>query len=162
MTALRQDVQPPAPTDARAGVPGTAANRAVVTGFFAAVNERRLADLPRYLAADVIDHNKIIHGEPDEPGAAFEAIAMQLAAFEPYHARVDELLVEGDRVVARITQSGVNSGAHPRMPRPTGRSFENEAMFVFTLAGGRITEMRAVSDRLGLFLQLGWDWPTVD
>jgi hypothetical protein len=22
-----------------------------------------------------------------------------------------------------------------------------------------ITEIRAVSDRLGMFLQLGWDWP---
>jgi len=23
-----------------------------------------------------------------------------------------------------------------------------------------ITEIRAVSDRLSMFLQLGWDWPT--
>jgi hypothetical protein len=33
-------------------------------------------------------------------------------------------------------------------------------MWMFTVAGGRITEIRAVSDRLGMFLQLGWDWPT--
>ncbi|AJC53345.1 ester cyclase [Streptomyces sp. 769] len=43
-----------------------------------------------------------------------------------------------------------------------GRSFENEAIFVFTVADGRICEIRGVSDRLGLFLQLGWDWPTID
>ncbi|MFI6445099.1 ester cyclase [Kitasatospora sp. NPDC050543] len=141
---------------------GPAANKQLVAGFFAAVNEERLADLGRYLAADVIDHNKIIHGEPDEPGAAFEAIAAQLAALRPYHARIDELLAEGDRVVARITQWGVNSGAHPRMPAPTGRGFENEAIFVFTVANGRISEIRAVSDRLGLFLQLGWNWPGAD
>ncbi|MDT0454740.1 hypothetical protein RM550_03160 [Streptomyces sp. DSM 41527] len=29
-------------------------------------------------------------------------------------------------------------------------------------SAGRINEIRGVSDRLGLFLQLGWDWPTVD
>jgi hypothetical protein len=29
------------------------------------------------------------------------------------------------------------------------------------VADGLITEIRAVSDRLGMFLQLGWDWPTV-
>jgi hypothetical protein len=28
------------------------------------------------------------------------------------------------------------------------------------LANGKVTEIRAVSDRLGLFAQLGWDWPT--
>jgi predicted ester cyclase len=74
---------------------------------------------------------------------------------------VDELIGEGDRVVARVTQRGVNSGTHPRMPEPTGRSFENEAIWIFTLADRKITEIRAVSDRLGLFMQLGWAWPQV-
>ncbi|MFJ3793328.1 ester cyclase [Kitasatospora sp. NPDC090091] len=137
-------------------------NKQLVTGFFAALNEGRLGDLGDFLAADIVDHNKIIHGEPDEPGAAFAAIAMQLEALKPYRARVEELIAEGDKVVARITQSGTSSGAHPRMPVPTGRSFENEAIFVLTVRAGRISELRGVSDRLGLFLQLGWDWPTTD
>jgi ketosteroid isomerase-like protein len=140
----------------------TTANKQLVTDFFTALNETRLDDLGDYLAADVIDHNKIVHGEPDEPGAAFAAIALQLTALAPYRARVEELIAEGDRVVARVTQSGSSSAAHPRMPEPTGRSFENEAIFVFTLRDGRISELRGISDRLGLFLQLGWDWPTAD
>ncbi|WP_406206605.1 ester cyclase [Kitasatospora sp. NBC_01560] len=140
----------------------TEQNKQLVADFFAALNEARVADLGDYLAADVVDHNKVVHGEPDEPGAAFAAIALQLEALAPYRARVDELIAEGDRVVARVTQSGVSSGSHPRMPVPTGRAFENEAIFVLTLAAGRISEMRCVSDRLGLFIQLGWDWPTAD
>ncbi|HEY3501777.1 MAG TPA: ester cyclase [Actinocatenispora sp.] len=134
-------------------------NKQVVQGFLDAVSERRIAGLADYLAADVVDHNKIIHGEPDEPGAAFEAIRQQLAAFDPLLMRVDELIAEGDRVVARLTMTGRHGGTHPRMPTPTGRTFAVEAIFVFTLADGRITQIRAVSDRLGLFLQLGWDWP---
>ncbi|WP_251018480.1 hypothetical protein [Streptomyces sp. ISL-11] len=39
---------------------------------------------------------------------------------------------------------------------------ENEAIWIFTLAEARITGIRAVSDRLGLFLQLGWEWPQAD
>ncbi|MEV4254016.1 ester cyclase [Spirillospora sp. NPDC049652] len=132
---------------------------AVVTAFFAAVNERRLADLRQVMAADVVDHNKIIHGEPDEPGAAFDAIAMQLEAFGDYHCRVDQLVASGDTVVARCTQSGTHTGTHPRMPVPTGRAFENEMILVFTLRDGMISEIRGVSDRLGLFAQLGWAWP---
>jgi predicted ester cyclase len=137
-------------------------NEAVVRGLFDALNRRALEELADYLAAGVVDHNKIIHGEPDEPGAAFEGLRMQLDAFDPYRVTVEELVCDGDRVAARITQTGTHSGAHPRMPRPTGRTFRNEAMFLFTLAGGRITEIRGVSDRLGLFLQLGWDWPEAD
>ncbi|MEV6672140.1 ester cyclase [Streptomyces sp. NPDC051162] len=128
-------------------------------GFFEAVGDRRLEDLPRFMARDVVDHNKIIHGEADEPGAAFEGLRQQVVAFDPLTVRVDELIGEGDRVVARVTQHGAHVGTHPRMPEPTGRSFANEAIWIFTLAEGKITEIRAVSDRLGLFLQLGWPWP---
>ncbi|MBO2449208.1 ester cyclase [Actinomadura barringtoniae] len=134
----------------------------IVQEFFTAINERRPDDLGASMAAGVIDHNKIIHGEPDEPGAAFEGIRAQLAAFDPFHIEAEELIAEGDRVVARVTMSGTHSGTHVRMPEPTGRSFQNEAIFIFTLRDGKISEIRGVSDRLGLFFQLRWDWPTVD
>ncbi|NUW45817.1 ester cyclase [Nonomuraea rhodomycinica] len=133
--------------------------KTLIRDFFTAVNERRLGDLPAFMAADVVDHNKLIHGEPDEPGAAFESIRMQLDAFDPFHLSVEDLVEEGDRVVARLLMTGTHSGHHPRMPRPTGKSFTNEAIFIFTVGDGRISEIRAVSDRLGLFHQLGWDWP---
>ncbi|NUO98917.1 MAG: SnoaL-like domain-containing protein [Nonomuraea sp.] len=134
----------------------------MVTEFFDAINERRLDDLGAYMAADVVDHNKIIFGEPDEPGAAFEGIRMQLDAFDPFHIEVEEVVAEGEKVVARIRMTGTHSGTHPRMPVPTGRSFEVEAIFLLTLREGRISEIRAVSDRLGMFFQLGWDWPEAD
>ncbi|MGW5361483.1 ester cyclase [Actinopolymorpha pittospori] len=136
--------------------------KTVVRDFFAAVNERRLAGLPAYVAADVIDHNKIIFGEADEPGAAFEGIRMQLDAFDPFHMSVEELIEEGDRVVARVLMTGEHTGSHPRMPHPTMKGFAVEVIFVLTMRDGRISEIRAVSDRLGLFFQLGWDWPEVD
>lgn len=134
-------------------------NKDAVLGFFAAINERRLADLPTYMAPDVVDHNKIIHGEADEPGAAFDGFRQQLDAFGKGEMRPEELIAEGDRVVARLTVSGVHTGAHPRMPEPTNRPFEVEQIWIFTLRDRRISEIRAVSDRLGMFLQLGWDWP---
>ncbi|NME98931.1 ester cyclase [Aneurinibacillus aneurinilyticus] len=137
-------------------------NKEVVENFFKAINNRQLEKLVEYMAKDVVDHNKIIHGEEDKPGAAFDGIQQQLAAFNPLHFRIDELIAENDRVVARITQSGVHTGTHPRMPIPTNCSFENEAILIFTVTNKKISEIRGVSDRLGLFLQLGWDWPTTD
>lgn len=143
-----------------------AANKQVVLDFAAALNGGPDADWGRYLAPDVIDHNKIIFGEEDAPGAAIEGFRRQLEAFslgeEGDGFRVEQLIAEGDEVTARIRVAGVHSGYHPRMPEPTGRRCEVEQIWIFTVRSGRISEIRAVSDRLGMFLQLGWDWPTAD
>jgi predicted ester cyclase len=136
------------------------ANKQAVRGLIQAMNERRIDDLHDYIAADVIDHNKIIYGEADEPGAAFDGFAQQLAAFGDIAMTPQELIAEGDEVVVRFVASGTHTGLHPRMPQPTGRHFEVEQIWIFTLGGGKVTEIRAVSDRLGLFAQLGWDWPS--
>ncbi|MGI5125815.1 ester cyclase [Pseudonocardia sp. CA-107938] len=96
------------------------------------------------------------------PGAAFDAFRAQLAAFGECTLRPVQLIAEGDTVVARLIVRGRHTGAHPRMPRPTGRVFEVEQIWICTVRDGRIVELRAVSDRLGMFLQLGWDWPTTD
>ena len=136
------------------------ANKQTIRSLFRAINEHRVSDLPDYIAADVTDHNKIIYGEADEPGAAFDGFAQQLAAFKDAQMVPQELLAEDDRVVVRLLASGTHTGSHPRMPQPTGRRFEVEQIWIFTLAGGKVTEIRAVSDRLGLFAQLGWDWPS--
>ena len=136
------------------------ANKQTIQGLFTAINEHRLAALPDYLAPDVVDYNKIIHGEADEPGAAFDGFAQQFAAFRDIAMAPQELIAEGGQVVVRLVASGTHTGSHPRMPQPTGRRFEVEQIWIFTLHRGAVTEIRAVSDRLGLFAQLGWDWPS--
>jgi predicted ester cyclase len=143
-------------------------NKAAVAAFFDHLNQGALdgsEGWAGYLSPQVIDHNKIIFGEADEPGAAIEGFRQQLAAFGPADAGtsgmlVQELIGEGNQVVARLRVMGKHTGAHPRMPEPTGRDFDVEQIWIFTLTDGLVTEIRAVSDRLGMFMQLGWDWPT--
>jgi predicted ester cyclase len=136
------------------------ANKQTIRSLFRVINEHRVSALPDYIAADVTDHNKIIYGESDEPGAAFDGFAQQLAAFGDVAMAPQELIAEGDRVVVRLVASGTHTGSHPRMPKPTDRHFEVEQIWIFTLDRGKVTEIRAVSDRLGMFVQLGWDWPS--
>jgi predicted ester cyclase len=143
-------------------------NKAAISAFFDLLNQGALDGSEGWAASlspQVIDHNKIIFGEADEPGAAIEGFRQQLAAFGPADAGesgmlVQELIGEGDQVVARLRVAGKHTGTHPRMPEPTGRDFDVEQIWIFTLTDGLVTEIRAVSDRLGMFLQLGWDWPT--
>jgi predicted ester cyclase len=142
----------------------TAAAKQVVLNFAAALNDRSSQDWAQYLAPDVVDHNKVIFGEDDAPGAAIEGFRQQLTAFsteqegDGFH--VEQLIAEGAEVVARLRVRGVHTGYHVRMPEPTGRRCDVEQIWIFTVRAGRIAEIRAVSDRLGMFLQLGWDWPT--
>ena len=144
--------------------PALADRKQVIVDFVAALNGGLDADWSRYLAANVVDHNQIIFGEEDAPGAAVEGFRQQLAAFslsqEGDGFRIEQLLGEGEDIVARIRVAGVHSGFHPRMPEPTGRHCDVEQIWIFTVRDGRISEIRAVSDRLGMFIQLGWDWPT--
>jgi predicted ester cyclase len=143
-------------------------NKTTIAAFFERLNQGVLdgsEDWAAALSPQVVDHNKIIFGEADEPGAAIEGFRQQLAAFGPADAAqsgmlVQELIGEGDRVVARLRVVGKHTGFHPRMPEPTGRDCDVEQIWIFTLTDGLITEIRAVSDRLGMFLQLGWDWPS--
>ena len=143
-------------------------NKTAIAAFFERLNEGVLdgsEDWAASLSPRVIDHNKIIFGEADEPGAAIKGFRQQLAAFGPADAPesgllVQQLIGEGDLVVARLRVVGKHTGSHPRMPEPTGRDCDVEQIWIFTLTDGLITEIRAVSDRLGMFLQLGWDWPT--
>ncbi|MFE3959845.1 ester cyclase [Nocardia sp. NPDC059091] len=152
-------------------------NKTVITAFIDALNHglEGGTEWDRYLSPQVIDHNRVIFGEEDAPGAAIEGFRQQLAAFsaidKPQGSAIDEqesgilvqeLIGEDDRIVARLRVIGRHTGAHARMPEPTGRTCDVEQIWIFTLTDSRISEIRAVSDRLGMFLQLGWDWPAVD
>ncbi|HEY2795979.1 MAG TPA: ester cyclase [Micromonosporaceae bacterium] len=136
-------------------------NKQVVVDFFQAINERRYDDWSKYMAADVIDHNKIIVDEEDAPGAAFDGFRQQLTAFGEGGMFPQQLIAEGDTVVARLLVRATHTGFHPRMPQPTGRSCEVEQIWIATIRDGKIAELRAVSDRLGMFIPLGWEWPAL-
>jgi predicted ester cyclase len=145
-------------------------NKTTITAFFDNLNKGvrdGSEDWVGYLSPRVIDHNKIIFGEADLPGAAIDGFRKQLAAFGPTGDEhcgmlVQNLIAEGSQVVARLRVVGRHTGAHPRMPEPTGRDCDVEQIWIFTLTNGLITEIRAVSDRLGMFLQLGWPSPSID
>ena len=146
-----------------------AGNKTVVTAFIDALDHglEGGTEWVRYLSPQVIDHNKVIFGEEDAPGAAIEGFRQQLAAFSATGEQesgilVQELIGEDDRIVARLRVVGRHTGAHARMPEPTGRTCDVEQIWIFTLTDSRNSEIRAVRDRLGMFLQLGWDWPAVD
>ena len=130
-------------------------NKAVADRLFDAINCGRLDDLPQIVAPDVVDHNEVIFMQPDGPGGVTQGIQMLLHGFPDLHLTVEELIAEGDRVVARLTMSGTNTGDYRGLPQPTQQHFESEAVAILTIADGRVAEVRGTADRMGMLTQLG-------
>src|SRR5262249_224046 len=87
-------------------------------------------------------------GQPDwvGPDAVKQALVNARAAFPDFVERVEDVIVEGDRVVTRFTASGTHLGPY-RGLAPTGRRMQMAEMAVFRIAGNRIVEKWGLMDR---------------
>lgn len=75
-------------------------------------------------------------------------------AFPDFHNTIEELIAEGDRVVARLTYRGTHRGQLFNIA-PTGRSVTYQGIAIFRIAGGQIVDGWVMGDTLGLMRQLG-------
>jgi len=77
-----------------------------------------------------------------------------LAAFPDVRVAIEDLIAEGDKVVARLHISATNTGPFAGQP-PTGKKIQFTSFRIYRIAGGKIVETWAMQDRLGLMEQLG-------
>jgi steroid delta-isomerase-like uncharacterized protein len=134
---------------------GLEENKAVVQRLFDAINTGSLDELAQVVAPDVVDHNAVIFMQPEGPGGVEDGIRTLLQGFPDLRLTTQELLADGDQVVARFTMSGTNTGDYRGLPAPTQQHFESEAIAILRVADGRVTELRGTADRLGMLTQLG-------
>ena len=89
-------------------------------------------------APDFVGHHP---GQPDwvGPDAVKQAVVNARAAFPDFAEHVEDVIVEGDRVVTRFTASGTHLGPY-RGLAPTGRRMQMAEMAVFRIAGNQIVE----------------------
>jgi len=134
---------------------GLEENKAVVQRLFDAINNGRLDELAQVVTPDVVDHNAVIFMQSEGPGGVEEGIRMLLQGFPDLRLSTQELLAEGDQVVARFTMSGTNTGDYRGLPAPTQQYFESEAIAILRIADGRVAELWGTADRLGMLTKLG-------
>ncbi|AOR30067.1 ester cyclase [Streptomyces fodineus] len=77
-----------------------------------------------------------------------------LHAFPDIHVAVDDVIAEGNKVVARNTVTGTHRGEF-RGLAPTGRSIAYGEIFILRFEGGRIAEIWGVVDVSSQMRQLG-------
>jgi predicted ester cyclase len=119
------------------------------------INHRRLADLDQFLAAEVVDH------APEQTvgiDAARQGLARWLAAVPDLHLTIEDLVVEGDHLMARLTAIGTHRGPRAGV-EPTGPRRRLPVYEAWSIPDGRCVERWLHLDGCQLDRAVGWDRP---
>ena len=129
-------------------------NKRLVEHAFARLfNRGELALADELVSADFLNHDAPPEAPRGPAGLRF-MVTMLRTAFPDIHYETEELIAEGDKVVARTTMRGTHLGPYMGIP-PTGRRFEQQQIHILRFADGKAVEHRAVRDDLGMLQQLG-------
>ena len=91
---------------------------------------------------------------PDYAEAAKQEAADFRQGFPDVVSTIEDLIAEGDKVVARWTSQATHQGDYMGVP-PTGKEVEFTGISVYRMEGGRIAESWTAEDELGLMRQIG-------
>ena len=102
---------------------------------------------------DLVDHNPIPGQAPGLKGFK-QWMSSTRTSFPDLQGAVDDVLVEGDRLAARMTWRGTQTGDFLNLP-PTGKEVVIRAFHIVSFADHRVAEWWGVADLLDAAKQLG-------
>ena len=129
-------------------------NKAIIRRYQEAYNSNNLDALDELVAVDVLTP-KIM---PDIPFGLEGAKAVHrktLLGMPDFRTEIDELIAEGDKVMARVTMTGTHTGDFYGIPA-TGKSVNFTGMYIARIKDGKIVEHWGEEDALSLMKQLGF------
>jgi predicted ester cyclase len=128
------------------------ANKDLIRRYLAAIDHGDIRVLDEFVNPDFVDHNPFPGTTPDLAGLK-QAFEIFLHAVPGYHT-IEDLIAEGDKVVARIIGYGTHTGELLGIP-PTGKQVQTEGIAIWRIRNGKIVEHWNQVDKLGLLQQLG-------
>ncbi|HUR14250.1 MAG TPA: ester cyclase [Mycobacteriales bacterium] len=126
---------------------------ALLRAWVDAADAGRLDSFEDYLHHDLVVHAPLglsTKGIDEERAVWRDA----LAAMPGIRHAIQEVVVQGDTVVARVVVTGVHEGDFAGIPR-TGRSFTIDQVLFAHLRDGKIVELWEIVDTAALLSQLG-------
>ena len=128
-------------------------NKNIVRRYQEVYNHNDLDFLNEVLSEDLLTPNIMPRIPPGLEGAK-AAHRMMLAGFPDYQTIIEDIISEGDKVVARIKMSGTHTGKFMSIP-PTGRRVSFTGIYIVRIINGKIVEHWGEEDGVGLLQQLG-------
>lgn len=128
-------------------------NKKIVLRYQEIYNRNDLNALSEVVSEDLLTP-KIMPGIPTGMEGAKAAHRIMLTGFPDYQTIIDDLFGEGDKVAARITMSGTNTGSFMGIS-PTGKHVSFTGIYIARIANGKIVEHWGEEDGVSLLQQLG-------
>ena len=129
-------------------------NKAVAQRFYDQVwNRGDMAVADELFTADTVDHASP-PGFPSGIAGVKQVFGMYRGAFPDLAITIEDMIADGDKVVARWTSRGTHRGDLMGIP-PTGKQVTITGIDIFRFEGGKIAEHWANFDMLGMMQQIG-------
>ena len=128
-------------------------NKKIVRRYQEIYNKNDLDALSEVLAEDLLTP-KILPGMKPGLEGAKQVHATTLIGMPDWHTEINELIAEGDKVVARINMTGTHTGDFWGIPA-TGKRVEFTGIYIVRIAEGKIVEHWGEEDGVSLLQQLG-------
>ena len=129
-------------------------NKDIVRRYQEAYNTSNFEALADVLAADVLTPN-IISGMPPGREGAIKVHQTTLLGMPDYYTTIEDLIAEGDKVVARVRMTGTHTGNFYGI-EATGRRVNLTLIYIVRIANGKIVEHWGEEDGVAVLRQLGF------
>lgn len=131
-------------------------NKELVRRYFAEVwNAGDESASDALIAEEYVGHT-LIHGSSDHSGIAGHAqwIGNLRKAFPDLNITIEDIIAEGDKIVARVILTGTHRGEFGRFA-PSNKHAVSDNVFIVRIADGRIVEKWISFDAASFWKQLG-------
>ena len=125
-------------------------NKDLVRRWFEAYSRHDVDAVAGMVAPDFINNSSTNQGRD---GVRAE-LDYWYSAFPDASVAIEDLIEEGDRVVARLTATGTHKGELMGAP-PSGKQITAQEIDIFRIENGQIAEVWAAPDVFGMLTQLG-------
>jgi len=129
-------------------------NKDLVRAYFVAFRDRDVTWWDRFIAPDFVRHDPGLDFEVLGPAGVAKLAEVLHGGLSDIDMRIDEVIAEGDRVLARLRFQGRHTGEFQGVPA-TGKAVDIAVMDFFHVAGGRLAEHWALMDNLTMLKQIG-------
>ncbi|MGH8914126.1 MAG: ester cyclase [Acidimicrobiia bacterium] len=125
-------------------------NKALVRSWCEALSRHDVDGVADLVPADFVNNSSTNQG----PEGVRAEVTYWLSAFPDASVAIEDLVAEGDEVVARLTVTGTHGGEFMGAPA-TGRRISIQEIDIFRIENGKIAETWAAPDVFGMMAQLG-------
>ena|SRR5687768_17469083 len=127
-------------------------NKKIVRRYQDIYNSNDLDCLIEVVSEDLLTPN-IMPGIPHGLEGAKAAHRIMLAGFPDYQTIIEDMIAEGDKVVARIKMTGTHAGEFIGI-QPTGKQVTFTGIYIVRIANGKIVEHWGEEDGVSLLQQM--------